>query len=144
MKNYKRNIAILVIVSLIIMYFILKDDYIEIIHNLSKVNIVFILIAILFMFLYVLFQSFPASGSFPMSQFFISGGQSIGVSVLAAVLPMNIRDWFPLGWTGWVSLQSKGHSRVFSSTTVQKHQFFSTPLSLVTNSHIHTWPLEKP
>ena len=74
-------------------------------------------------------QSFPASGSFPVSQFFPSGGQSIGVSTSASVLPMNIQDWFPLGWTGWISLQSKGLSRVFSSTTVQKHQFFRTPLS---------------
>ena len=69
-------------------------------------------------------QSFPASGSFPMSQFFASHGQSIGVSASASVLPMNTQDWFPLGWTGWISLQSKGLSRVFSSTTVQKHQFF--------------------
>ena len=69
-------------------------------------------------------QSFPASGSFPMSQFFASGGQSIGVSASASVLPMNIQDWFPSGWTGWISLQSKGLSRVFSNTTVQKHQFF--------------------
>ena len=69
-------------------------------------------------------QSFPASGSFPISQFFASGGQSTGVSDLASVLPMNIQDWFPLGWTGWMSLQSKGLSRVFSITTVQKHQFF--------------------
>ena len=68
-------------------------------------------------------QSFQASGSFPMSQFFTSGGQSIGVSASASVLPMNIQDWFPLGWTGWTSLQSKGLSRVFSNTTVQKHQF---------------------
>ena len=75
-------------------------------------------------------QSFPASGSFPVSQFFTSGGQSIGVSPSASVLPLNIQDWFPLGWTGWVSLQSKGLSRVFSNTTVQKHQFFSTQLSL--------------
>ena len=75
-------------------------------------------------------QSFPASGSFQMSQFFPSGGQSIGVSVSASVLPMNIQDWFPLGWTGWISLQSKGLSRVFSNTTVQKHQFFSAQLSL--------------
>ena len=74
-------------------------------------------------------QSFPASRSFPMSQFFISGGQSIGVSTYASVLPMNIQDWFPLGWTGWISLQSKGLSRVFSNTTVQKHQFFSAQLS---------------
>ena len=72
------------------------------------------------------FQSFPASGSFPMSQFFTSGGQSIGASASASVLPMNIQDWFPLGWTGWISLLSKGLSRVFSNTTVQKHQFFST------------------
>ena len=89
-------------------------------------------------------QSFPASGSFPMSQLFISGCQSTGVSALASVLPMNIQDWFPLGWTGWISLQSKGLSRVFSSITVQKHQFFGTQLSLWSNSHIHTWPLEKP
>ena len=73
-------------------------------------------------------QSFPASGSFPMSQFFTSGGQSIGVSASASVLPMNIQDWFPLGWTGWISLQSKGLSRVFSNTTVQKHQFFGASL----------------
>ena len=89
-------------------------------------------------------QSFPASGSFPMSQFFSSGGQRIGVSASASVLPMNIQDWFPLGWTGCISLQSKGLSRVFSNTTVQKHQFFSAQLSLLSNSHIHTWPLEKP
>ena len=75
-------------------------------------------------------QSFPESGSFAMSQFFTSGGQNIGVSASASVLPMNIQDWFPLGWTGWISLQSKGLSRVFSNTTVQKHQFFSTQLSL--------------
>ena len=75
-------------------------------------------------------QSFPASGSFPRSQFFTSGGQSIAVSVSASVLPMNIQDWFPLGLTGWISLQSKGLSRVFSNTTVQKHQFFGTQLSL--------------
>ena len=75
-------------------------------------------------------QSFPASGSFQMSQFFASGGQSIGVSASASVLPMNIQDWFPLGWTGWIYLQSKGLSRVFSNTTVQKHQFFGTQLSL--------------
>ena len=75
-------------------------------------------------------QSFPASRSFQMSQFFTSGGQSIGVSASAAVLPVNIQDWFPLGWTGWISLQSKGLSRVFSNTTVQKHQFFSAQLSL--------------
>ena len=75
-------------------------------------------------------QSFPASGSFPMSQFFESGSQSIGVSASTSVLPMNIQDWFPLGWTGWISLQSKGLSGVFSNTTVQKHQFFVTQLSL--------------
>ena len=75
-------------------------------------------------------QSSPTSGPFPMSQFFTSGGQSIEVSASASVLPMNIQDWFPLGFTGWISLQSKGLSRVFSNTTVQKHQFFSTQLSL--------------
>ena len=74
-------------------------------------------------------RSFPASGSFQMSQFFTSGGQSIGVSASASVLPVNIQDWFPLGWTDWISLQSKGLSRVFSNTTVQKHQFFSAQLS---------------
>ena len=89
-------------------------------------------------------QSFPASESFQMSQFFTSGGQIIGVSASALVLPMNIQDWFPSGWTGWISLQSKGLWRVFSSTTVQKHQFFSTHLSLQSNSHIRTWLLEKP
>ena len=89
-------------------------------------------------------QSFPGSGSFPISQFFTSGGQSIGVSASASVLPMNIQDWFPLGWISWISLQSKGLSRVFSNTTVQKHQFFSAQVSLQSNSHIHTWPLEKP
>ena len=75
-------------------------------------------------------QSFPTSGSFQMSQLFTSGGQSIGVSASASVLPMNIQDWSPLGWTGWISLQSKGLSRVFSNTTVQKHQFFGAQLSL--------------
>ena len=75
-------------------------------------------------------QSFPASGSFPMSQFFASGGQSIEVSASASVLPMSIQDWLSLGWTSWISLQSKGLSRVFSNTTVQKHQFFSAQLSL--------------
>ena len=75
-------------------------------------------------------QSFPASGSFPLCRFFTSGGQSIGVSASASVLPMNSQDWFPLGWTGWNSLQSKGLSRVFSNTTVQKHLFFCTQLSL--------------
>ena len=84
-------------------------------------------------------QSFLASGSFPMSQFFASGGQRIGVLAWASVLPMNIQDWFPLGWTGWISLQSKGPSRVFSNTTVQKHQFFGSQPSLWFNSHIHTW-----
>ena len=81
------------------------------------------------------FQSFPASGSFPMSQFFASGGQSIGVSASASVLPKNIQDWFPLGWNGWISLQSKGLSRAFSNTTVQKHQFFSALLYLQSNIH---------
>ena len=89
-----------------------------------------------------LLQSFPASGSFLMSWFFPSGGQSIGA--LASVLSMNTQDWFPLGWTGWISWQSKGLSRVFSNTTVQKDQFFSAQLSLYSNSHIHTWLLEKP
>ena len=79
------------------------------------------------------FKTFPASGSFQMSQFFTSGGQRIGVSASASVLPMNIQDWFPLGWTGLISFQSKGLSRVFSNTTVQKHQFFGTQLSLVRN-----------
>ena len=89
------------------------------------------------------FQSFPASGSFQMSQFFASDGQSIGVSASASVLPITIQDWFPLGWTGWISLQSKGLSRVFFNTTVQKHQFFSAQFSLWFNSHIPTWLLEK-
>ena len=89
-------------------------------------------------------QSFPASGSFPISQLFASGGPSIGVSASASVLPMNIQDWFPLGWTGWISLQSKGLSRVFSNTTVQKHQSFKAQLSSQSNSHIHTWLLGKP
>ena len=89
-------------------------------------------------------QSFPESWSFQMSQFFASGGQSIGVSASASVLPMNIQGWFPLGWTGWISLQSKGLSRVFFNITVQKHQFFNAKLSLWSNSHIHTWLLEKP
>ena len=89
-------------------------------------------------------QSVPASGSFPMSQFFTSGGHTIGVSASASVLPMNSQGWSPLEWTGWISLQSKGLSRVFSNTTVQKHQFFGTQLSSQSNSHIHTWPLEKP
>ena len=89
-------------------------------------------------------QSLPASGSFPVSQFFASGGQSIGVSASTSVLPMNIQDWFPLGWTDWISLQSNGLSRIFSNTTVQKHQFFGAQLSLWSNSHIHKWLLEKP
>ena len=90
-------------------------------------------------------QSFPASRSFPMSQFFASGGHSTRASSSASVLPMNIQDWFPLGLTGFfISLQSKGFSRVFSNTTVQKHQFFSIQLSLWFNSHIHIWLLEKP
>ena len=83
-------------------------------------------------------QSFPASGSFPVSQLFASGGQSIGDSASASVLPVNTQDWFPLGWTSCISLQSKGLSRVFSNTTVQKHQFFSAQLSSQSNSHIHT------
>ena len=89
-------------------------------------------------------QSFPASGSFPVSQLFTWGGQSIGVSASASVLPMNTQDWSPLGWTGWITLRSKGLSRVFSNTTVQKHQFFGSQLSSQSNFHIHTWPLEKP
>ena len=89
-------------------------------------------------------KSFTASGSFQMSQLFTSGGQSIGVSASTSILPMKIQDWSPLGWTGWISLQSKGLSRVFSNTTVQKHQFFGTQLSSQSNSHIHTWPLGKP
>ena len=88
-------------------------------------------------------QSFPASESFPMSQFFISGGQSIGVSASESVLPMNTQEWSPLGWASWNSLQSKILSRVFSNTTVHKHQFFGAQLSSQSNSHIHTWPLEK-
>ena len=87
-------------------------------------------------------QTFPASGSFPMSQLFASGGQSIGVSASAAVLPKNTQDWFPLGWSGSISLQSKGLSRVFSNTPVQKHQFFCAQLSSQSNSQIHTWPLK--
>ena len=87
-------------------------------------------------------QSYPASGSFLMSQFFASGGQSIRAS--ASVLPMNSQGRFPWGLTVWISLQSKGLSRVFSNTTVQKHQFFGAQLSSQSNSHIYTWPLEKP
>ena len=86
-------------------------------------------------------QSFPASGSFQMSQLFTSGGQSTGVSASTSVLPMNTQDWSPLGWTGWISWQSKGLSRVFSNTTAR---FFGAQLSSQSNSHIHTWPLEKP
>ena len=89
-------------------------------------------------------QSLKASGAFAMSQLFAWGGQSIGVSALASVLPMNTQDWSPLKWAGWISLQSKGLSRVFSNTTVQKHQFFGAQLSSHSNSHIHTWPQEKP
>ena len=89
-------------------------------------------------------QSLPASGSFQMSQFFASGGLSIGVLASTSVLPVNTQDWSPLGWIGWISLQSKGLSRVFSNTTVQKHQFFGAQLSSQSNSHIHTWPQEKP
>ena len=89
-------------------------------------------------------QSLPASESFPMSQLFAWGGQNIGVSALVSFFPKNTHDWSPLEWTGWISLQSKGLSRVFSNTTVQKHQFFSAQLCLESNSHIHTWPLEKP
>ena len=89
-------------------------------------------------------QSLLASGSFPLSQLFAWGGQSIGVSDLASLLPKKSQGWSPLEWTGWISLQSKGLLRVFSNTTVQKHQFFGTQLSSQSNSHIHTWPQEKP
>ena len=89
-------------------------------------------------------QSLLASESFPMSQLFAWGGQSTGVSALASILPMNTQDWSPLGWTHWISLQPKGLSRVFSNTIVQKHQFFGAQPSSQSNSHIHTWPLEKP
>ena len=89
-------------------------------------------------------ESLPASESFPMSQLFPWGGQSTGVSALASFLPKNTQDWSPLGWTSWISLQSKGPSRVFPNIIVQKHQFFSAQLSSQSNSHIHTWPLEKP
>ena len=82
--------------------------------------------------------------SFPKSQLFAWGGQSIGISATASVLPVNTQDWSPLGWTGWISLQSKWLGRVFSSTTVQKHQFIGAQLSSQSKSHIHTWPLEKP
>ena len=89
-------------------------------------------------------QSLPASESFPMSQLFTWGGQSTGVSALASFLPKNTQGWSPVEWTGWLSLQSKGLSRVFSNTTVQKHQFFGAQLSSQSNSHIHTRLLEKP
>ena len=89
-------------------------------------------------------QSLPPSKSFPMSQLFTWGGQSIGVSASTSILPMNTQDWSPLGWTGWISLQSNRPARVFFNTTVQKHQFFSAQLSSQSNSHIHKWPLEKP
>ena len=89
-------------------------------------------------------HSLPASESFPVSQLFSWGGQSTRVSALASFLPKNTQDWSPLEWTGWISLQSKGLSKVFSNTTVQKHQFFGTQFSSQSNFHIHTWPLEKP
>ena len=89
-------------------------------------------------------QSLPASESFPMSQPFAWGGQSTGVSAPASFPPKKSQGWSAIEWTGWISLQSKGHSGVFSNTTVQKHQFFGTQLSSQSNSHIHTWPQEKP
>ena len=89
-------------------------------------------------------QSLPASESLPMSQLFSWGGQSTAVSALASFLPEKSQGWSPLEWTGWISLQSKGLSRVFSNITVQKHQFFGTQPSSQSNSHIHTWPQEKP
>ena len=89
-------------------------------------------------------QSLPASEPFPVSQLFAWGGQSTGVSALASFLPTNTQDWSPLEWTSWISLQSKALSRVFSNTTVQKHQFFGAQLSSHSSSHIHTWQLEKP
>ena len=89
-------------------------------------------------------QSLPASESFLMSQLFTRGGQSTGVSALTSFPPKKSQGWSPSEWTGWISLQSKGLSRVFSNTTVQKHQFFSTQPSSQSNSHIHTWPQEKP
>jgi len=89
-------------------------------------------------------QSFLTSAAFQMSQLFTLGVQRIGVSASTSLLPMNTQDWSPLGWTGWISLQSKGLSRVFSNTTVQKHQIFSAQLSLQSDSHIHKWTLEKP
>ena len=92
---------------------------------------------------YSCFRSFPAAGSFQMSQLFASGSQSTWVSASMSVLPMNIQDWFPLGWTSCISSQSKELSRVFSNITVQKHQFFDAQVSLWSNSHIHTWLLER-
>ena len=89
-------------------------------------------------------QSFPASASFPMSQLFAWGGQSTGVSASAAFLLKKSQGWSPSEWTGWISLQSIGLSRVFSNTTIQKHQFISAQLSSQSNPHTHTWPLEKP
>ena len=89
-------------------------------------------------------QPLPASGSFPVSLLFASGGWSIEVSASASVHPVYTQDWCPLGWTGWISLQSKGLSRVFFNTTIQKYQFFSAELFSQSNSHIHTWPLGKP
>ena len=89
-------------------------------------------------------QSLPASKSFPRSQLFTGGGQSTGASALASFLPKKSQSWSPSEWTSWISLQSKGLSRVFFNTTAQKHQFFSAQLSSPSNSHIHTWPLEKP
>ena len=89
-------------------------------------------------------QSLPASGSFQMSLLFISGGQNVGVSASVSFPPKKSQDWSPSEWTGWISLQAKALSRVFSNTTVQKHQFFSAQPSSQSNSHIHTWPLEKP
>ena len=91
-------------------------------------------------------QSLPASGSFPMSTLCMRWPKywSFSFSISPSVLPVNTQDWSPLGWTGWISLQSKGLSRVFSNTTVQKHQFFGTQPSTQSNSHIHTWPQEKP
>ena len=88
-------------------------------------------------------KSLPASGSLPMSQLFAWGGQSTGVSTLASFLPKKSQGWSPSEWTGWISLQSKGLSRVFFNTTVQKHQFFGTQPSSQSDSHIHTWPQEK-
>ena len=89
-------------------------------------------------------QSFPALGSFQMNRFFTSGDQTTGVSASVSVLPMNTQNWLPLGLTGWISLQPKGLSRVFSNTIIQKHPFFSAQPSSQSNSHMHTWPQEKP